>query len=240
MKILCRIRAIRKEQKLTQEELADKLGISRQSIISVESGKSLPSLSLALQISQLFDRAIEDIFNFHENIKKAPSRILPRFYSGQVGVKEVYMPRDLTPFRPFGMGRFFDEDFGEMDFPKSMQTNSPAINVYEKGSEVIVEAQLPGIDPEEVKVDISENVLKISGEKRDEKSLDGARDGEEKEKNFYRREISIGSFARSIALPNNVDTSHADAEYNDGILKIKMPKIASKESKSIKVKIKKK
>lgn len=69
IRILCRIRALRKEKDLTQEELADKLGISRQSIISVESGKSLPSLSLALQIADLFEKTVEEIFIFSDNQK---------------------------------------------------------------------------------------------------------------------------------------------------------------------------
>src|SRR3990167_2896947 len=155
MKILCRIRALRKEKNLTQEELADKLGISRQSIISVESGKSLPSLSLALSISELFNKAIEEIFNPNSPMLKM-DRKSP--FAKAMGGREVFMNRDLMPWRPFGLGRFFDEDWGEADWPRSVTITAPQVDVYEKGDKVIVDAQLPGINSDDVKIDISDNV----------------------------------------------------------------------------------
>ena len=142
------------------------------------------------------------------------------------------MTRDLLPWRPFGMGRFFDEDWPELELPKTLSVTAPAINVYEKGRDVIVECQLPGVDPENVKIDVADDLVKISGEKKEE--------SEEREKNFYRKEISYGSFARSIALPKKVKSAKAEADYSDGILKIVLPKVIEKESKTVKVKVKKK
>jgi HSP20 family protein len=243
MKISCKLRAIRKEKKLTQEDLASKLGISRQSIISVELGKCIPSLSLALEIAELFDTAIEEIFEIGEKINKLNSSSLEeaeesapvskdiKCLSGVAG-REVKMTRDLLPFRQFGMGRFFDDDFQDIELPKSLAVSAPAINVYEKGKNVIVECQLPGIDPENVKIDVADDLVKISGEKKEEI--------EEKDKNYYRKEISYGSFARSVALPKKVKSSSAEADYNDGVLKITLPKIEEKESKTVKIKVKKK
>lgn len=256
MKISCKLRAIRKERNLTQEDLASKLGISRQSIISVELGKCTPSLSLALEIAELFDTAIEEIFEITEKIEKtnfsslgedeefipvtygnialtgsAPA-LSQHLFARQAGGKETKMTRDLLPWRPFGMGRFFDEDFQDIELPKSLAVTAPAINVYEKGKNVIVECQLPGIDPEDVKIDVADDLVKISGEKKEEV--------EEKDKNYYRKEISYGSFARSVALPRKVKSSQAEADYNDGVLKITLPKIEEKESKTVKIKVKKK
>lgn len=218
IKILCRIRALRKEKKLTQEELAEKLGISRQSIISVEAGKSIPSLSLAIQIADLFNKAIEEVFSCD-------------FYNPNNFIrKEQIMNRDLMPWRNFGVGRFFDDDSGEIDWPKSIST--PAIDVYEKENTVIVEVQLPGINPQDVSIDVSDNTVKISVQKKEEQ--------EEKDKNFYHREISYGSFVRSVTLPTKVKSDKTEAEYNDGILKISLPKEEVKEAKSIRISVKKK
>ena len=220
MKVSCHLRVFRKEKNLTQEDLARTLGISRQSIISVESGKSTPSLSLALNIAKLFESSIEDIFEFGKNINK------PIMF----GRKESKMSRDLTPWRNFGIGRFFDED--EFEQPKLSSVSMPAVDVYEQGDNVVVETQLPGIDPDNVKIEVTDDVLKIIGEKKEEK--------EEKEKNYYHREMSYGVFARSIVLPTKVITDKSEADYKDGILKITLPKVEEKKAKSIQVKVNKK
>jgi len=162
IKISCRIRALRKEKEITQEDLARKLGISRQSIISVETGKSTPSLSLALQIANLFNTSIEDIFEC--GIKSRGIIPLPQFKK-----KGEKMSRDLSPWRPMGLGRFFDDDLMESDFGKFPSVSIPACDVYEKGKNVVVSCQLPGIDPENVKIDVTDDVLKIIAEKREEK-----------------------------------------------------------------------
>jgi len=235
IKIFCKLRALREKKDLTQECLAEKLGISRQSIISVESGKSTPSLSLALGIANLFESTIEEIFECEEEINRA----IPDDTSGRpaldafgVGHREVKMSRDLLPLRPMGMGRFFEEDWPEVEFPKTLSIITPAVNIYESGKNVIVECQLPGIDPENVKIDVASDLVKISGEQKQEI--------EEKNKNYYRKEISYGTFARSVALPKKVRSAKAEADYSDGILKITLPKIEEKESKTIKIKVKKK
>lgn len=249
MKISCKLKDLRKEKKLTQEDLADKLGISRQSIISLESGRSIPSLSLALEIANFFDCAIEQVFECDKEINKkmrfAFGGLSPvnnwvkqfinansHLAKSNVLRKEVKMTRDLLPWRPFGLSRFFDEEWPELEFPKSLSVTTPAINVYEKGKNIVVECQLPGIDPENVKIDVSDDLVKLSGEKKEEK--------EEKDKNYYRREISYGSFARSVALPKKVKSSGAEAEYSDGVLRITLPKVEEKESKTVKIKVKKK
>lgn len=232
MKIICRIKDLRKEKDLTQEELAKKLGISRQSIISVETGKSTPSLPLALEIADLFQSTIEEIFGIGRSYHKSPSVFHRAMLSKNLGTKETKMTRDLLPWRPFGMGRFFDEDWSDAELPKSLAVSAPAINVYEEGKNVVVECHLPGINPDDVRIDVANDLVKISGEKKAET--------EEKEKNYYRKEISYSTFARSVALPKKVKSAKAEADYNDGILKITLPKVGEKAAKTIKVKVKKK
>jgi len=246
IKISCKLRALREGKDLTQEDLAEKLGISRQSIISVESGKSFPSLPLALEIANLFEKAIEEIFecgnkmikNFPDssimNRKESrggPVKYLDYSQNRSLEARKAKM-RNLIPFRPLGMDRFFDDDWQEMDFPKVPKIAVPAIDVYEKDKKVVVECQLPGIDPENVKIDVADDVLKISGEKKIE--------SEDKEKNYYHREMSYSSFARSVILPTKVKSDKAEADYSDGILKITIPKIEEKKPKAIKVKVKSK
>ena len=138
------------------------------------------------------------------------------------------------PFNEFGslrraMDRLF-EDFApargfrgaeesELTFP---------IDVSDSDSEVTVKAVLPGIKPEDVDITVSEGVLTVRGEHREETK-------EEKE-NYYRREIRYGSFARSVPLPTRVNQEKAEADFKDGILTVHLPKAEDVRPKSIKVK----
>lgn len=107
------------------------------------------------------------------------------------------------------------------------------VDVYENDNEVIVELAIPHIDPEKVEVSVSDNMLHVKG------STDKTTEVEDK--NYYRKEISSGSFYRTIPLPDYVKADEAKAEHEDGILKITMPKKEQKpKSKSIKVTVKKK
>lgn len=88
--------------------------------------------------------------------------------------------------------------------------------------------EMPGIAQEDVKITLEDNVLTVSGEKKVEK--------EEGEGAYHLSERSYGSFARSIALPRNVDMERIDATMSDGLLKITAPKIATPEAKTVQIK----
>lgn len=107
-----------------------------------------------------------------------------------------------------------------------------AVDVYEKDNQVIAEMNLPGINPDDVDIEVQDGMLKISGERKLET--------EEKDKqgNYHRREIRRGSFSRVVTLPENADTDSVDANYKDGVLRIEMKKLPESESKSKKIKIK--
>jgi len=92
----------------------------------------------------------------------------------------------------------------------------PAINMYETNKDVIVEADIPGCDKKDVNIKVDNNILTISGEKKEEK--------ETKNKNFYQKEQHIGSFYRSVSLPNYANVSKSKATYEKGVLKITFPK----------------
>jgi len=108
----------------------------------------------------------------------------------------------------------------------------PRVNVSETAKEIVIEASIPGIDPKAVDITVAEDHVEIKGERKEEK--------EAKEKKFYRREISYGSFYRTIPLPSKVIKEKADAEFSEGMLTIRIPKatVEKKEVFKIKPKIK--
>lgn len=124
------------------------------------------------------------------------------------------------------------QDFNEMfeDFAgnKLMAGNfSPAVDVYEKGNQVVVETPLPGINPENLKIAIENDVLSIEGSSEKVSEVD--------EKNYYRKEVRYGSFHRAVPLPCAVDGDKADAQYQNGLLIVSIPKAAAATKKTIKV-----
>jgi HSP20 family protein len=119
------------------------------------------------------------------------------------------------------MQRYFDDfpSFG-FDFNNSF---SPRIDISDDEKNVIVEAELPGVKKDDLKITLKDNILTIKGEKKLEK--------EKKGKNYYRSERSYGSFQRSFTLPVDVDSSKIDAKYNDGTLILKMEKLRPEPTK---------
>lgn len=125
---------------------------------------------------------------------------------------------------PMDLEKWF---FGEAP----MRAMAPAVDVYEKDGAVVVEAPIPGFDPEKVNIQFEDGVLMISGESEKRKEVD--------DKNYYRKEVRTGRFSRSVALPVAVDSERAEAEYHNGVLKITVPKMEEKKAKSIKINVKK-
>jgi len=93
-----------------------------------------------------------------------------------------------------------------------------------------VTAELPGVKKDDVSINLKDNVLTISGEKKLEKKID--------EKNFHQTERIFGSFQRCFRLPELVDQEKIAAEFKNGILNVSIPKLAEAEPKSIEIKVK--
>lgn len=214
-----KLRELRKTRNLSQEELANRLGVSRQSIISIERGEYLPSLPLVLDILSFFEVPLEDIiYCEHVNLNNLKG-----------GEKD--MPREIIPFSPFGdIDRFFDEPMVRWSSIPSV--NMPGVNVRETDKNVIVEAELPGVREEDVDLELNDDNLTIRGQKKTEEEV--------KEKDYYRREFVYGSFTRTIVLPKSVESDKAEAELKNGVLKITFPKYEEKVPKGKKIEIKKK
>ena len=104
----------------------------------------------------------------------------------------------------------------------------PSVNTREGEYAYHIEVDLPGVGKEDIKVDVSDRTLSISGERRSKKEVD--------EKDYYRCESSYGKFQRSFTLPDNVDTENVTASCEDGVLEVVIPKTQKEETKKIEVK----
>lgn len=130
---------------------------------------------------------------------------------------------------PFSFNR---PSFG-IDMPWLSQTNvfvAPAVDIVERDKEYEVSAELPGLDEKNIEVKVSDSMLTIRGQKKEEK--------EEKEKDYYLSERRFGSFVRSFPLPAGVDANKIEANFSKGVLTVKLPKTseAMKKEKTIEVK----
>ncbi len=134
----------------------------------------------------------------------------------------------IVPWRPFHELERWFEDWPELEgFP---ERQVPRMDIYEKNSNIVAEVELPGVDPKDIDVEVKDNVLSIEAKKKKEEK--------KKEKGYYRRELSKGYFRRRVRLPEGVKSGKTTANYEDGILKVIVPREKpKKEKKGKKVKI---
>ena len=140
----------------------------------------------------------------------------------------------LNRFEPFratsGLESQVSRLFNEL-FDRSQESNltswAPAVDIFEDEHELVVKADLPDVKPEELDIRVENNILTIRGERKFEKKVD--------EKNYLRVERSYGSFSRSFALANTVNSEAIKADYKDGVLTLTIPKREEAKPKRIKV-----
>src|SRR5215813_6336976 len=138
------------------------------------------------------------------------------------------------PFRDLSllqdrMNRLFN-DAGRTwrpDEPSATTTWSPAVDIFETENEIMVQAELPGVDRKDITLHLENNVLTLKGERRFEK--------ETKQENYHRIERAYGGFSRAFSIPAIVDEEKIRADYKDGILKIGLPKKEQVKPKQIKI-----
>src|SRR5690242_21322249 len=118
---------------------------------------------------------------------------------------------------------------GEKKEAISVTEWSPLVDISEDDKEYVVKAEIPEMKKEDIKINVHDDVLTVSGERKYEK--------EEKGKKYHRVERAYGSFMRSFALPENADGSKINAEYKDGMLKVHLPKSEQAKQKANEVKI---
>ena len=147
--------------------------------------------------------------------------------------------RDLTPFE--AMDRLFDTFFhrGWLQpwheiwpearlFGEPFDLRTPRMDLIDREDAFLVRAELPGVTKEDLSVDLAGQTLTIKGEHR--------REDKETQGEFYRAEISRGRFSRSIHLPEEVEDKDIKAEFENGVLEIRLPKLHKVERRTIKVK----
>ncbi|HEX6230045.1 MAG TPA: Hsp20/alpha crystallin family protein [Solirubrobacterales bacterium] len=140
------------------------------------------------------------------------------------------MASELTEWRPLS-------DFAELrhrldqafrDLGNGERAWTPSVDLVRKGDALVLRADIPGIKPDEVKIEVEDDVLTISGEHTEEK--------EEKEEHYMRRERRYGSFSRSMALPRGVKPDDIVATTENGVLEVTIPVPKEEEKKKIEIK----
>ena len=119
------------------------------------------------------------------------------------------------------------DGFGLPDIFRSEQVLTPAFDISETDNEIHVKAELPGMDPKEIEINLTGDLLTIKGEKKEET--------EEKGEDYHRRERRYGSFARSFRLPVEVKADSVNAAYKDGVLTLTLPKGEKEKARRIEV-----
>jgi HSP20 family protein len=138
------------------------------------------------------------------------------------------------PFKNFlnlrdDFGHLFESFFGRMPMERQ-DLWLPIVDIIENNGNIEVKAELPGMNKDDIKVRIKNNMLQLSGERKQEKEI--------KEKTFHRVERYFGKFCRTIQLPADINTDKIKAQYKDGVLNITLPKPESMKPKEIEVEVK--
>ena len=142
---------------------------------------------------------------------------------------------ELTPWRPFEFDRIRKEmdrvwdSFLEGRPMRRAGEWLPSIDVSETKSDLVIKAELPGMDSKDIDISLSNGFLTIKGEKNQEK--------EEKDENYHLIERSYGSFTRSVQLPREVQSDKITASFKNGVLRVTLPKSEEAKKKEIKIKV---
>jgi HSP20 family protein len=128
----------------------------------------------------------------------------------------------------------FNRLFDDSLFPTSRGGESlglsawnPSVDIYENDDNIVIKAEIPGVEKDNIDVDLKGRVLTVKGERKNENEV--------KEDRFYRREMSYGRFERAFTLPGDVDPEKVKADFKDGVLKIEVPKPEEHKPKQITV-----
>ena len=137
--------------------------------------------------------------------------------------------RDLISLRE-AMDRLVEDSFVRPSpgWPVAAGPGTLAVDVYETDDDVVVKTAIPGIKPEDIDISLTGDTLTIKGETKSEEEV--------KEENYIRREMRYGSFARTVTVPAPVVADKANAEFEDGVLTLTLPKAEEIKPKTIKIK----
>lgn len=152
-------------------------------------------------------------------------------------IQKVEPTHALSPFEQ--MEKMFERSFPngwlhpfQFDWPsfskmKAFEGKTPSVDVIEKDDEIIVKAELPGVDKKDLDISVTNNTVTIKGSTSQEEK--------EEKGDYYRCEITEGSYSRTLSLPAEVDEEKTKAKFKNGILKLTLPKLKKSKRHSVKV-----
>jgi len=133
-------------------------------------------------------------------------------------VMEDFFGRRMRPWWP---DRWFRAD--------EMELKVPRVDLFEEKDDIVIKAELPGMEKDNIEVNLTDHTLTIKGEKKKEEEI--------KEEKYYRSERSFGSFMRVIELPRDVQADKVKAAFKNGVLEVRVPKTEEAKAKEVKVKV---
>ena len=143
---------------------------------------------------------------------------------------------------PKEIERWFEDFFEEPFLPRmwrkfprlrrlrELEEISPSVDMFDKKDEIVLKAEIPGVEKENISISLSDNTITIKGESKKEEEV--------KEEDYYYAERSYGSFSRSLNLPAKVQAEKIKASFKDGILEIHLPKAEESKPKEVKIEVK--
>jgi HSP20 family protein len=158
----------------------------------------------------------KDIVVRKGDIEKAPTPFARRFDEMERMFDDFFGRGWLRPFGAWGRPL-------AAEFPLTL----PKVDVVDRDDEVVVRAEVPGMEKDELEVSVAGNMLTLKGETR--------REEKEEKGEYYRCEMSHGAFSRTLALPAEVDDSRVKATLKDGVLELKLPKVEKSKRRAIKI-----
>lgn len=144
---------------------------------------------------------------------------------------EKWRPRLMTrsPFRELArLEREMEEIFPAWPWGERERGWAPAVDMIDEDAEIVLRADLPGLDEKDIEVTVQDGTLAIRGERKEEK--------EEKRENYYYSERSYGAFARMLALPAAVEADKVKATFKNGVLEVHLPKAKGAKGRKIEIK----
>ena len=137
----------------------------------------------------------------------------------------------LSHFDPLANLRLFEDAFTRMlTEPQTNRPWAPSVDIYETENELVLKADLPDVDLNDIDVRVENQTLSISGERKFEKT--------DTAKGYHRMERNYGRFTRSFAVPNSFDTEKIAADYKNGVLSVSLPKKEAAKPRQVKVEVK--
>lgn len=217
--ITIRIRELRRSHSLTQEELAEALGLSRQSVNAMEAGRCLPSLPVALQLAAYFNVPLSSIFVIEEKTDlETGEKIL-----------QVVPWSSMRELR----GLFPDHDQHEHQqiSAANVLVEAPAVNITEDVHAVHIYMRLAGFTQEQLQLDVGDDFLEVAAE-----AVPQPFDRDHNQQ-VIQREFMTHGFSRTVSLPCVIDPTLARAEMKQGILHVFLPKMRRERPRTTRIAI---